>query len=70
MTASHHFEVGDSNLTERDRCQRKFCQTKMTDFVRITVLVIPLAVNLMSPNENGQISLHNERHLTDLLGFR
>jgi len=27
----------------------------MTDFVRVAVLVIPLAVNLMPTNQNGQI---------------
>ncbi|MEQ1764689.1 MAG: hypothetical protein ABL984_16290, partial [Pyrinomonadaceae bacterium] len=47
MTGLHHIEGGDSNLTEPDRIQRKFCQRKMTDFVRITLLVIPLAVNMI-----------------------
>ena len=42
-------------MTDRAKILHKFCQRKMTDFVRITLLVIPLAVNLMSLNQNGQI---------------
>jgi len=61
MTGLHHFEACDSNLTERDTIERNFCQRKMTDFVRITRLVIPLAVNLITANKNGQMSLHIER---------
>jgi len=61
MTGLHHFEGGDSNLTDSDRIQRKFCQRKMTDFVRITLLVIPFAVNMMWRSQNGENSLHNER---------
>ena len=42
-------------MTDRVKILHKFCQRKMTDFVRLTVLVIPLAVNLMLANQNGQI---------------
>ena len=42
-------------MTDSGKILHKFCQRKMTDFVRLTVLVIPLAVNLMPANQNGRI---------------
>ena len=48
-------------MTEPDRIERKFCQRKMTDFVRITVLVIAFAVIVIAQNINGLTALHNER---------
>ena len=48
-------------MTDYGKILHKFCQRKMTDFVRITVLVIPLAVNLIFTSRNGQVSFHYER---------
>jgi hypothetical protein len=48
-------------MTYWDKNLHKFCQRMMTDFVRVTPLVLSIAVSLNGAKRNRPVPLHNER---------
>lgn len=52
-------------MTDADRYRRKFCQRKMTDFVRVTRLVIPVSVKVKSNDLDTHVHFQLDRSLTE-----